>query len=475
MGWLCALLLAAAPALPAEEWAQFRGPNGRGVAETAGVPTRFGPAQNMTWKTRLPPGHSSPVLGGARIFLTAFEGDKLLTFCLDRETGAVVWRREVERGRSDRLRKPNSPASPSPVTDGRNVYVFFQDFGLLSYGPDGAERWRVPLGPFNSFYGMGASPILVGDLVVQPCDQDTNSFLLAVESRTGRVRWRTERPYVISGYSTPVVVRPAGGEAQIVVPESFQLSAYSARDGRRVWWVRGLACEMKSIASLGDGVLYINGWGFPENQPGRQIQVPPFAEVLPRLDSNHDGVIAKDEVADAKMKSYFEAFDLDRNGSLDEKEWNLYRAMMSAENGLLAIRLGGTGDMTAASVLWRYQKPVPQVPSTLLYRGVLYMVNDSGILIAFDPATGEVLRQGRLSGAVDKYFASPVAADGHLFLVSQGGNVSVVRAGADWETLAVNDLDDEVYATPAIAGGRIFIRTRSALYCFGPATVATTK
>ena len=146
--------------------------------------------------------------------------------------------------------------------------------------------------------------------------------------------------------------------------------------------------------------------------------------------------------------------------------------MMSAENGLLAIRLGGTGDMTAASVLWRYQKPVPQVPSTLLYRGVLYMVNDSGILIAFDPATGEILRQGRLSGAVDKYFASPVAADGNLFLVSQGGNVSVVRAGADWEILAVNDLDDEVYATPAIAGGRIFIRTRSALYCFGLAAKA---
>ena len=246
MGWLCALLLAAAPALPAEEWSQFRGPNGRGVAEATGLPVRFGPAQNVIWKTRLPPGHSSPVLGGERVFLTAFEGDKLLTFCLDRGTGAVVWRREVERGRADRLRKPNSPASPSPVTDGRNVYVFFQDFGLLSYGPDGAERWRVPLGPFNTFYGMGASPILVDDLVVQPCDQDTNSFLLAVESRTGRVRWRTERPDVISGYSTPVVVRTGGGEAQIVVPESFQLSAYSARDGRRLWWVRGLACEMKS-------------------------------------------------------------------------------------------------------------------------------------------------------------------------------------------------------------------------------------
>jgi outer membrane protein assembly factor BamB len=460
------LLVVAARAVVAADWPQFRGPNGSGWCETA-VPLRFGPTENVIWKTALPAGHSSPVLGGDRIFVTGFEGEKLLTFCLDRKTGAIVWKRELERGRKDRLMKPNSQASPSPVTDGQNVYVFFQDVGLLSYAADGTERWRVPLGPFNTFYGMGASPILVDDLVVQSCDQDTGSFLLAVDRATGRVRWRTERPDVISGYSTPVVVRPKTGAAEILIPESYQLSAYSTRDGRRTWWVRGLACEMKSIASIGDGVLYVNGWGFPENQPGRQIQVPPFAEALSRLDSNRDGVIAKEEVIDAKMKSYFEAFDADRNGRLDEKEWGGYRAMMAAENGLLAIRIGGAGDMTASSILWKYQKPVPQVPSTLLYRGVLYMVNDSGILLSFDPASGEVLKQGRLKGGVDKYFASPVGADGNVILISQAGNASVVRAGKEWEILAVNDLDDEVYATPAIADGRIYIRTRSALYCFG--------
>jgi outer membrane protein assembly factor BamB len=117
--------------------------------------------------------------------------------------------------------------------------------------------------------------------------------------------------------------------------------------------------------------------------------------------------------------------------------------------------------------MWKYQKPVPQVPSTLLYKGVLYMVNDSGILLSFDPASGEVWKQDRLKGAIDKYFASPVAADGMVFLISQAGNVSVIRAGAQWETLAVNDLDGEVFATPAIADGRIYIRTVSALYCFG--------
>lgn len=144
--------------------------------------------------------------------------------------------------------------------------------------------------------------------------------------------------------------------------------------------------------------------------------------------------------------------------------------MLAAENGLTAIALGGEGDMTDRAIRWRYQRPVPQVPSTLLYRGVLFMVNDSGILISFNPATGAVLKQGRLKGAIDKYFASPVGADGKVFLVSQDGTVSVVDAKADWEILSVNALGDEVFATPAIADGRIYIRTKGTLYAFGQAT-----
>src|SRR6476646_10285647 len=140
-------MLAAAALMTATDWPRFRGPNGSGVAETDGLPAEFGPRQNLIWKTALPPGHSSPILSGDRIFLTAFEGDVLLTIALDRATGQVAWRRECPRPRKELLDKRNSPASPSPVTDGRNVYVFFQDFGLLSYGFDGNERWRLPLGP----------------------------------------------------------------------------------------------------------------------------------------------------------------------------------------------------------------------------------------------------------------------------------------------------------------------------------------
>ncbi|HZI47363.1 MAG TPA: PQQ-binding-like beta-propeller repeat protein, partial [Pyrinomonadaceae bacterium] len=247
--------------LAGDEWSQFRGPNGTGVSETKGLPSEFGPNKNVIWKTELPSGHSSPVLTRDRIFVTAHDKDKLFVIALDRQTGKILWQREVPRAHAGRLQNVNGPASPSPVTDGTNVYVFFQDFGMLSYDLNGKERWKLPLGPFNMFYGFGASPILVDDKVILPVDQDNPaSYLIAVDKNSGKLRWKVERPVVISGYSTPIVYQPKQGAKQIIIPESFQLSAYSVADGKRVWWVRGLACEMKSIASHDNEYLYINGW-----------------------------------------------------------------------------------------------------------------------------------------------------------------------------------------------------------------------
>lgn len=455
-------------------WTRFRGPNGTGVSDATGLPVAFGPSKSVIWKAPLPPGHSSPVLTRTHVFLTGFEDDKLLVIALDRATGKERWRRDVPRVKKGRLDGPNNPASPSPVTDGERVLAFFQDFGLVAFTTDGRELWRLPLGPFNIFYGFGASPVLVDGIVILPVDQDSGSYLLGVDAKTGRVRFKVDRPGVISGYSTPTVYEPANGPKQVLIPESYQLSSYAVADGRRLWWVRGLACEMKSVLSLDNDVAYVNGWGMPQNQPGRQVPTVPFAEGLKRYDKNGDGRIEGAEVAGAEPmdkvlspKYGFPFFDLDRNGSLDASEWENFRLMLASENGLLAIKLGGKGDMTESAIKWKYQRPVPQVPSTLLYRGTLFMVNDSGILLSFNPATGEVIKQGRLKGAIDKYFASPVGADGKVYLASQDGTVSVVDAKGEWEVLAVNALEDEVFATPAIGDGRLYIRTKSALFAFG--------
>lgn len=474
MGLIAATCL---PALGGEDWSRFRGPNGTGVSTETNLPTEFGPDKSVVWKTPLPPGHSSPVFSRTRIFVTAHDGDKksgkLVVIALDRKSGKELWRREVPRSKNGRLENVNGPASASPVTDGENVFAYFQDFGLISFTADGKERWRMPMEPFNIFYGYGASPTLVDDKVILPVDQDGGAFLLAVNKNTGKQAWKIDRPEIISGYSTPMIYQPKTGAKQLVLPESFQVSAYSVADGKRVWWVRGLACEMKSVASYDNEYLYINGWGFPLNQPGKQIATVSFEEGLKKYDKNNDGLISKEEISgDDPMSKVlspnygFDAFDANRDNKLDAKDWQIFRSMMSSENGLLSIKLGGQGDMTASAIRWKYQRPVPQVPSTLLYQGTLFMVNDSGILISFDPATGNVIKQGRLKGAIDKYFASPVGADGKVYLISQDGTVSVVKAAGEWDVLAVNALGDEVFATPAFADGKLYIRTKSTLYCF---------
>src|ERR1022692_427412 len=161
---LIAIVLAGAVSLlHSEDWIQFRGPNSSGISANKNLPVEFGPTKNVVWKTDLPPGHSSPILVGDHIYLTAVDNEKLFTICLDRSTGRIEWRREVPRERKGHLHVKNGPASPSPTSDGKNIFTFFTDFGLVSYGPDGNERWRMPLGPFNTPMGMSASPVLVGD------------------------------------------------------------------------------------------------------------------------------------------------------------------------------------------------------------------------------------------------------------------------------------------------------------------------
>jgi outer membrane protein assembly factor BamB len=449
------------------DWSRFRGPNGSGLAKTGALPVEMGPEKNVIWKTELPPGHSSPILSADRIFLTAFEGELLFTYSLSRETGEVLWRREAPRSREERIDPRNSPASPSPVTDGENVYVFFADFGLLSYDFEGNERWQHELGPFNNLYGMGASPILVDDKVVLVCDQGTDSYVLALAKKDGSIAWKTDRPEASSGHSTPILWQPEGEPAQLLVPGSFLLTAYTVDTGEKIWWVSGLSFEMKSTPVIHKGLIFVNGYGSPINQPGNHVEMPPFAEALAEYDSDGDGQLSRAEVAGTQAASWYDFVDRRHDGLMDLADWDYFLAALASTNGMLAVRLGGSGDMTDESVIWTYHRAVPQLPSPLIYGDVLYMVNDGGIVTSFNAETGEVLDQGRLQGAVDSYYASPVAADGKIYFLSELGLQAVIEPGGALEVVTVNDFDDLSYATPAIADGRIYLRTRGALYCLG--------
>jgi len=422
------------------QWDRFRGPNGTGVSESAGLPAEFGPRKNLIWRLALPPGHSSPVIGGGRIYLTAVEHDQLYTYCVDQNSGRILWKREAPRARREKLHTLNNPASPTPVIDGEAVYVFFPDFGLLSYTRDGKERWRLPLGPFCNVYGIGASPVLADDVVALVIDQDKNSFIVAAGRNDGKIRWQKPRPEALSGASTPVVVKTPGGPSLILAPASFRMDVYSARDGEAVWWVRGLPSEMKSVPVVVGDLVYISGFNTPENDPGRQVALPTWQELLARDDANKDGAIQKEELSDAGTKRYWEFIDTEGRGKIGEKEWNLHLAVMGAENGLYVYRMGSRGD-ASARLVWKYQRSVPQLPSVVVYRDVVYMLNDKGVLTTLDAASGRMLRQDRVRGVPDNYYASPVAGDGKIYLASHNGVVAALRAGGQQELMSANALD----------------------------------
>lgn len=452
------------------DWTRFRGPNGRGVSDAANPPRRLEPA-NVRWRTPLPEGHSSPVLTEDRVFLTGQEEGRLQTVAVDRSSGKVLWTRETPRPREESLHDKNGPASPSPTTDGRNVFVFFGDFGLVSYGPDGKERWRLPLGPFSIPNGHGSSPILAGGHLVLQVDQDRGSFVMAVDPDDGTVRWRTERPEVTHGYSTPVIFAPAVGPEQLILAGSYLVTSYDLETGRKRWWSRGPTWQIKTSPTVDDTTVYLSAWA-PGADTGERQALPTHAQAVEQGDRDGDGKISEPEAVAGgwRHSGGWGLVDLDDDEALNEREWEFFRARRSSHNTTLAIRPGSrTGDITADALVWSYEKAVPVVSSPLLYDGLLYTIKDGGILTAFDAATGRVVRQERLRGGVDKYYSSPIAAGGRIYLVSEGGTVSVVEAGPDWNLSWSGELGELCYATPAVAGDTLYVRTLGHLHAFGPA------
>ena len=455
-------------ALSAADWPQFRGPAGSGLCPSCGqMPTVFGPNRNVLWKTALPAGKSSPVLAGDRIFLTGAEGDDLITMCLNRTSGKLEWRRSIRAPRHEPMNRLNHRAAPTVVTDGKSVFAFFAEFGLAAYDFAGNPRWQLPLGPFNSQHGVVASPVYAEGRVILVVDTDTDAYILAVASDTGKTVWKTPRN-VINGYSTPVIYHPANGPAQVIAPGSYQLTAYSIVDGEAVWFVRGLTCQPKSAPAILGETLYFNGWTVGNDQ-GQQVELPPFTEVIAKADANHDGKLAQSELPpEWQPTGTWRAIDLDRDGFLNRREWEFFRTRRASRNGFLAVKLGGRGDITDTNVLWRFEKSLPDVPSPLVYNGVVYLVRSGGIATALDARTGKLLKQARLTGALEDYYASPIGVDGKVFIPSEHGKVVVLRAAGDWEILAINDFDSDIYATPAVSEGRMYIRTSDALYAIAP-------
>jgi outer membrane protein assembly factor BamB len=454
------LLLGVCALGTAADWPRLRGPNGVGVAEGAALPAELGADKPYVWKTAIMAGKSSPAVTESRIFLTGHENGKLYTIALDRKTGKILWTREAPGARDEKRHTLNDPAAPSAVSDGVNAYVFFAGYGLLSYTPDGAERWRTPLGPFTNFHGMGASPVYHAGKLFMICDQDQDAFLLAVHAKTGKQAWKAARPDSVHSFSTPVFYKN-----QIIVPGSYHMTSYDTETGQEVWKVRGLTYQVKSVPVIDGDRLYFNGWA-PGGEPSERMELPEFAEMIKRYDADGDGKLSKTEIPKSWLPGNWAMQDINKDDLYDARDWKVYQNRRTSTNSTMAVKLGGKGDITDTHVLWRYQKSLPDVPAVLLYRGVLYLVRNGGILQTLDPETGEMKKQGRLPNALDEYYASPVAGDGKVYLISRNGNVTVLEAGANWGVRSSGQFGEEVFATPAVADGHIWVRTSTALYDF---------
>ena len=444
------------------QWSQFRGPNGSGIGEGAGYPTEFSATTNVAWKSAIPFGQSSPVIAGGRLYLTGIEGDDLLTLAFDAGTGKSLWRRALHRERKMEMYKANDPASPTPAADERGVVAFFADFGLVAYGTDGEVLWSHRMGPFQNFYGMSASPIVADGLVLQLVDQLRGSYLVALDRATGKVRWKVDRSSNTIGYATPTIFRPAQGRAEIVTIGSTRLDSYLLGTGAHRWWTPIGSNGSMGVALTQGDTLFLSTAG--SNEPG----LPQWMTTLAQYDKDKDGRISRAELAaDKELGEHFGWIDTSDDAFIIEAEWGVARTLGLGPWGAVAVTPGAAqGQLPATAVRWRVQKNVPYIPAPLLYQGVYYLVKTGGIVTTLDPASGALLKEGRATGALGEYYASPVAADGRVYVANLEGKVTVLKSGGQWEVLAQNDLQEEISATPALANGRLYVRTRGTVYCF---------
>jgi outer membrane protein assembly factor BamB len=460
MTMLCAAVTVLAQS---NDWPQFRGPNGSGVGTGTGYPVEFNPGKNVAWKAAVPYGQSSPVVVGGRVYVTGSEGGKLMTISFDAKTGKENWRREIRGTRQQKTYAANDPASPSPAADETGVYVFFADFGLAAYNADGSDRWRMPLGPFKNFYGMAASPIVVGETLIQVLDQQSGSYMLAIDTKSGKLKWKTERKGATVGWATPMVFRPTGEPAQLVVLGTTQLDGYFLETGEPRWFLRQSSMGgVGTVVSEGDTLLAST---LSTSEPW----IPPFESVLKKYDKDGNGELSEAEFKDdPDLGGHFGWLDTNEDRRLTAAEWNATRRLISiGDFGAIALKPGAAkGEIKTEAVAWRFKRNLPYVAAPLVYQGVFYLLKDGGIITSLDPATGKVLKQGRSSEGLGQYFSSPVAADGKVYLANSEGKITVLTAGAQWEVLGVNAMGDDVHATPALSNGRIYVRTRGALYCF---------
>jgi outer membrane protein assembly factor BamB len=454
------VVLAAQPAAPAD-WPQFRGPAGSGVADDQKPPVKFGPKENLAWKVPVPPGASSPIVVGDRIVLTAFENNKLLTICYSRTDGKELWRADAKAKKIEEFHATEgSPAASSPASDGKKVVVYFGSCGLICYDLDGKELWtfELPVAETDGRFGSGVSPVIADGLVLLARDLVKDSAVYAVDLADGSRKWKAERPKARTGYGTPVVWDD-GGRKVLAVPGTTTLTGYDVKTGTEVWTVGKLPVFSCATPVLFKDTLVYAAWA----PGGADLKMPTFDELLKMAGDEKLGYVTKAGGAKTFLKDFFDNNDTNKDGKITRDEWDeLLTFLKTGENRAVALKPGGKGE-----VAWSYTKHLPYVPSPIVYRDRLYMLKDGPMLTCLDAKTGKPVYEAERFKGGARYYASPVAANGHIYLAALDGTVAVIAAGEDAPDVVHSvKLGEGVRATPAVAHDTLYVRSDKFLYAF---------
>lgn len=466
-----------------DEWPQFRGPGGAGVADDSSLPQRWSPTENVAWVIDIPGrGWSSPIVWHDRVFVTSavspgtfkapstgifgndyaaelqkqglseeeivkrvVSRDVELTnesgdisyrvFAIDARTGKVEWTQEAHRGQpfGGRHRK-NTYASETPVTDGERLYASFGgNVGIFCYSLDGKLLWKRTWSPQPIYldFGTASSPVVHGGRVYQLHDNDGQSFLAALDAKTGEELWNVRRNDraggMTSGWATPFVWEHSARTEIVTIGRGLVVS-YD-REGRELWRLKGMTQATPSPVAA-DGLLYVGSGSQGEaNRPLLAIRPGGSGDISLRDDQKENELVSDPPL---------------RAGSSSDK----------------SLRPG----LANMFVAWQQPRFSGYTPSPLVYRGRVYAFNDNGILQVADAKTGAEVYKARVGGGGQTFSSSPLASAGNIYCISEDGDAFVLRAGDKYDEVAKNSLGEMSLATPAADADSLYIRTQTKLY-----------